>query len=79
VIERHIALVAASVAACSASAAQVAKISGQIRRWRPHRRWGSPSPRSRSRSIRSCVGWMQYYGAFYDPALNPFCPESTPA
>jgi RNA-directed DNA polymerase len=47
------------------------KISGQIRRWRLHRRIGL-SFAELARQINPTVrGWMQYYGAFYRSALYP--------
>jgi Group II intron, maturase-specific domain len=47
------------------------KISGQIRRWRLHRRIGHTFA-DLARQINPVVrGWMQYYGAFYRSALNP--------
>jgi len=47
------------------------KISGQIRRWRLHRRTGLTIGQL-AREINPVVrGWMQYYGAFYRSALYP--------
>jgi RNA-directed DNA polymerase len=47
------------------------KISGQIRRWRLHRRIGHTLA-DLARQINPVVrGWMQYYGAFYRSALQP--------
>ena len=47
------------------------KISGQIRRWRLHRRIGHTLA-DITRQINPVVrGWMQYYGAFYRSALKP--------
>jgi RNA-directed DNA polymerase len=47
------------------------KISGQIRRWRLHRRIGYTLAEI-ARQINPVVrGWMQYYGAFYRSALKP--------
>jgi RNA-directed DNA polymerase len=48
------------------------KISGEVRRWRLHRRTRH-SFAELARAINPIVrGWMQYYGAFYSSALNPF-------
>ena len=48
------------------------KISGEVRRWRMHRRTRH-SFAELARAINPIVrGWMQYYGAFYRSALNPF-------
>jgi len=47
------------------------KISGQIRRWRLHRRIGHTLA-DIARQINPVVrGWMQYYGVFYRSALTP--------
>jgi RNA-directed DNA polymerase len=47
------------------------KISGQIRRWRLHRRIGLTLAEL-ARQINPVVrGWMQYYGAFYRSELYP--------
>jgi RNA-directed DNA polymerase len=48
------------------------KISGEVRRWRLHRRTRH-SFAELARKINPIVrGWMQYYGAFYRSALCPF-------
>ena len=48
------------------------KISGELRRWRLHRRTGH-SFAELARKINPIVrGWIQYYGAFYRSALCPF-------
>lgn len=47
------------------------KISGEIRRWRLHRRIGLTAAQL-ARQINPVVrGWMQYYGAFYRSELYP--------
>jgi len=48
------------------------KISGEVRRWRLHRRTNL-SETDLARAINPIVrGWMNYYGAFYKSALYPF-------
>jgi RNA-directed DNA polymerase len=48
------------------------KISGEVRRWRLHRRTRH-SFAELARKINPIVrGWIQYYGAFYRSALYPF-------
>jgi RNA-directed DNA polymerase len=48
------------------------KISGEVRRWRLHRRTRHTFAEL-ARKINPIVrGWMQYYGAFYRSALCPF-------
>ena len=47
------------------------KISGQIRRWRLHRRIGHTFADIARQINPVARGWMQYYGAFYRSALKP--------
>ena len=47
------------------------KISGQIRRWRLHRRIGFNLAELAQQINPVVRGWMQYYGAFYRSAMYP--------
>jgi RNA-directed DNA polymerase len=47
------------------------KLSGEIRRWRLHRRTGRSLAELASWVNPIVRGWMQYYGAFYRSALHP--------
>ena len=53
-------------------------ISGEIRRWRLHRKIGLNLAEI-ARQINTVVrGWMQYYGAFYALHRIHSCHASTP-
>ena len=47
------------------------KISGEVRRWRLHRRTGHTIGEIANQINPIVRGWMQYYGAFYRSALYP--------
>jgi len=47
------------------------KISGEVRRWRLHRRTGRTMGEIANQINPIVRGWMQYYGAFYRSALYP--------
>jgi hypothetical protein len=47
------------------------KVSGEVRRWRLHRRTGRGLADLASWINPIVRGWMQYYGAFYRSALYP--------
>ena len=48
------------------------KISGEVRRWRLHRRTRHSFAELAKKINPVIRGWMQYYGAFYRSALCPF-------
>lgn len=48
------------------------KISGEVRRWRLHRRTGHSFAELAKKINPIIRGWMQYYGAFYHSALYSF-------
>ena len=54
------------------------KISGEVRRWRLHRRTGHTLAELARRINPIVRGWMQYYGGFYRSRCIPSCSASTP-